>query len=308
MTRYLVPLFCVVCALPLSGEKKPARRYAEILAAYTNNVKENGEQFASFRDQLAKVRLRNINMLERSALETENDIATVGHVWEIAGDTNRIHLFGSVLAAADEAVKQHVELQSRRLEQANNVENTKAAVRIRSEQLAKAANSLGQLADKPDLKSRLGFFVVFAREVRDSIQEGRKDAEAEVDEGVKQAETKEQDLASQKAREDAEQKAREDAEAEEKLRSRAGRDESTRPSILRSITVWGSQKLDLVSPSQGGEVAKCQPTKTNAARSMMQKKAGILKPFSRCKPGSMMRSRCYRQGKSIPKPLLTSES
>ena len=173
---------------PVSAASKEERRIARLLAAYTNQVKASGEKFAASRDQLARARLSNINRLQLSATETENENGNTLRVWAIAGDSNRFGLFQGVLEATNEAVKQQIAIEILQREQEQNVKEATSKVRFQSKKLADTAKALGDVATKPNLKGRLTFLRAFVLDVRSEIQAAEEATVAAAEQGVSDAE------------------------------------------------------------------------------------------------------------------------
>jgi hypothetical protein len=78
-----------------------ARDHARFLAALTEKVKAEGEQFAESRQEIDKARQRNMDILEANALEAEQAAAHALLVWRIAKTDRQSEIYSQVRDAAD---------------------------------------------------------------------------------------------------------------------------------------------------------------------------------------------------------------
>ena len=171
---------CMVGCVP-----SEVRRGADMLAAFTHQVSEEGADFVRSRTALAQARRANIAMLELNAVELENSVNRDVEVWELSGGTGnrREQLLKGIRAFSNDVASRNAELADLRKRHEAAVSATKSAVDLRQTELSKVSKALANLAQDLDMKSELEFFVGYFKEVRAGVEKAKKTADEHVTAG-----------------------------------------------------------------------------------------------------------------------------
>lgn len=171
---------CMVGCVP-----SEVRRGADMLAAFTHQVSEEGADFVRSRTALAQARRANIAMLELNAVELENSVNRDVEVWELSGGTGnrRAQLLKGIRAFSNDVASRNAELADLRKRHEAAVSATKSAVDLRQTELSKVSKALANLAQDLDMKSELEFFVGYFKEVRAGVEKAKKTADEHVTAG-----------------------------------------------------------------------------------------------------------------------------
>ena len=194
--RFAWPARCtfpVLLLLTLGGVgcvPHSARNDARLVSVLTDNVARKGEQFAAFREALAKARQRNMDALERSALESEQGVQQVQSIWTIANLNAQAKAFQDLQVAMDVSSQQRAASAKLKEEQAKALDALHTGVRVRTDDLAATSKALARLAEEPDIQSQLKFLAAFGREVKKALDEAEKQAKAQADAGKDEADMK----------------------------------------------------------------------------------------------------------------------
>lgn len=178
----------VVAATLLTGcGASEVRKGADLLAAFTHQVSEEGANFVQSRTMLAQARRANIAMLEVNAVELENSVSRDIEIWRLAGGTGkrRVELLEGIRAYANSAAAKRGEMAILRKRHQASIASAKSAVALRQADLSKVSKALATLSQEPDLQAELKFFGAYFKEVSAGI----KKAKEEADQRVKDAET-----------------------------------------------------------------------------------------------------------------------
>jgi hypothetical protein len=178
----------VVAATLITGcVASQVRKGADLLAAFTHQVSEEGASFVQSRTSLAQARRANIAMLEVNAIELENSVDRDVEIWRLAGSTGkrRVELFQGIRAYANSAAAKTEELATLRKQHEASIASAKSAVVLRQTDLSKVSKALATLSQEPDLQADLKFFGTYFKEVSAGI----KKAKEEADQRIKDTET-----------------------------------------------------------------------------------------------------------------------
>jgi hypothetical protein len=158
------------------------RKGADLLAAFTHQVSEEGANFVQSRTVLAQARRANIAMLEINAVELENAVSRDVEVWRLAGEggKRRVELLEGIRKYANNAASRAAELASLRKQHEAAIAAAKSAVELRQAELTKVGKALGTLSQEPDLQSELKFFAAYFKEVSAGIKEAKEEADKRV--------------------------------------------------------------------------------------------------------------------------------
>jgi hypothetical protein len=169
---------------------KEVRDDTRLLAAYTNRVRENGEQFATRRGELSKARLRNIDAMNINALQAEQFITSKTNFWKITGDDSRLNLYKQVFEAVQLAADQQKTLSDAQQDNVKSVATLQTAVTIKSDKLNETAKALSQLAEQPSFKDSAAFYITFFKELTNKLKEGETQTKNQIDQGKTEIELK----------------------------------------------------------------------------------------------------------------------
>lgn len=175
---------------------KEARDHARFLSALTDKVRTDGEQFATFRDELDRARQLNTDILEANALEAEHSARHALDVWQLAATDDQTRLYTRVREAADRYEAMLKEVAGLRERQERERAAVASAVHVRSDDLARTSQLLVQLSEEPDFQSQVKFFVEYGKAVNEAVKKAQKEAEAQAKEGKKTAEDQRDALAA----------------------------------------------------------------------------------------------------------------
>lgn len=163
------------------------RKGASVLAAFTQQVSEEGTEFVRSRTALAKSRQANIAMLEISATQMENSVNQKLAIWELSGEAGkrRLELMQGIQSFANNVAMRNRELVDLRERQEASIAAAKSSVELRQTDLAKVSKALALLSQDADFKKDIKFYVNYFQEVRAGIETSKeaanqkmKDAEA----------------------------------------------------------------------------------------------------------------------------------
>lgn len=145
---------------------------AELLAIYTARLQREADEFSRVRDEVARSRMRNIALLERSAAETEDEIAYELDLLAWADDGARVELFEAVLTTSDRAVERRAELRALREAQEARIRGMRSRVDVRASRLRAVTRALTDLAAQgdPEFREELAFYRTFFGEVQDALE------------------------------------------------------------------------------------------------------------------------------------------
>jgi len=180
------------CATSAGGHEE-----AKILSAQITLVAEEGKRFADARDVLAKARLRNMQYLENSLIETEEENAFDLTAWHIIGAEFRARLYEGVLAATKEASEQHMQQIQRREQQAKELAERKSAVAFQRAELIATAGNLATLAEKPSADENRARLFSFTKNILTDISKDSSEGKTKADAGKNLIEVVEENLVKQ---------------------------------------------------------------------------------------------------------------
>lgn len=180
--RTRTQILIVLLVFGLAGCETPreVNETALLLAAYSNKVKEDGEAFAQFRHELAKKRLSDLGVLERSTLATQQSMDTMLQIWTLSRENYNLDLFRGIQQLVNESLKQRQAMEKLKVEQEQALKDTVKAVNIRSGQLAETAKLLGQLGDGRTVQEDISFLGSFVKEVCDSLAQSHRETNVKV--------------------------------------------------------------------------------------------------------------------------------
>ncbi|HEY5871283.1 MAG TPA: hypothetical protein VI542_37890, partial [Candidatus Tectomicrobia bacterium] len=170
----------VVAAMLIVGcVASEVRKGADLLAAFTHQVSEEGTDFVQSRTMLAQARRANIAMLDVNAVELENSVSRDIEVWKNAGDAGkqRGELLTGIRAYANSATMRSAELVNLRKQHDNSIAAAKSAVDLRQAELSKVSKALASLSRAPDIQAELMFFSAYFKEVSTGIKQAKKEAD-----------------------------------------------------------------------------------------------------------------------------------
>ena len=173
----------VVTAMLITGcVASEVRKGADLLAAFTHQVSEEGADFVQSRTMLAQARRANIAMLDVNTVELENSVSRDVEIWRIAGGAwrRRVELLEGIRAYANSAATRSAELANLRKRHDATVTAAKSAVDLRQAELSKVSKALASLSQEPDLQSELMFFAAYFKEVRAGIKKAKEEADQRV--------------------------------------------------------------------------------------------------------------------------------
>ena len=150
------------------------------VAVFTQQVSEDGAEFARSRTSLARARRANIAMLEGNAIELETAVNRDLDIWRLAGATGarRVQLLEGIRTYAQNAAQRNTELSELRKRHEISIAQAKTAVDIRQAELAKVSSALSQLAQERDSKAQINFLVGYFKEVKSAIDKAKEEANA----------------------------------------------------------------------------------------------------------------------------------
>lgn len=160
----------VSCPSVAAGD--PAREFAELLSKQLVEVVKDGKKFASAREALAKARLRTMQSLEESLIRIQEANSLDRHAWKVVGADYRTQLFEGVIAATEEAARQHEDRQSRRERQRQELASFKSAVNLQAAELLAASKSLAALARPPSPVEAQTLFLNALQQFSQSADQG----------------------------------------------------------------------------------------------------------------------------------------
>ena len=183
LPKSLLDISCgiIICiCLAACSSPQPVTDTAKLLATYTNKVKEDGEAFAQFRQQLARGRLEDLAALSDSTLNRQQDLTQGLAIWSISQEQHAVKLYQQVLELMTQIVSDKKEAEKIRREQDESIKQTAKSVSIRSEKLMETAKLLGQLAEDRALTEDVKFMGEFIGEVCKSLADSHKGTTTQV--------------------------------------------------------------------------------------------------------------------------------
>jgi hypothetical protein len=177
-----VSLVVTACA----GNATPSQT-ARLAAAYVTKVANDGERFAAYRGELARARLANMQLLETSSLEIEQENDMDVRIWKETSQSNRLDLYDTVRELSQHAEDQAMEFRRLREDHESALAATESAIILRSDKLTATAKSLAELAKERPLKDELAFYQEFFTRVRAGIDELETKAKADAASAEEQA-------------------------------------------------------------------------------------------------------------------------
>jgi hypothetical protein len=172
-----------------AGNGTPSQT-ARLTAAYVTKVADDGERFTAFRGDLARARLANMQLLEASALEIEQQNDMDIQIWKESSQSNRVALYDTIRELSQHAEDQATEFRQLRDDHERALAATKSAVTVRSDKLTATAKTLAELAKERALADDLAFYKDFFTRVRASIDD--LEAKAKTDAAAARATAAEQ--------------------------------------------------------------------------------------------------------------------
>jgi hypothetical protein len=188
----VILFFLSGCATSAGGHEE-----AKILSAQITLVAEEGKRFADARDVLAKARLRNMQNLENSLIETEEENSLDLTAWHIIGAKFRATLYEGVLAATKEASDQHKQQIERREQQAKELAERKSAVAFQRAELIATAQNLSTIAEKPSADENRARLFSFTKNILTQLSKDSSEGKSKIDSGNKLIEEVEKNLVNQ---------------------------------------------------------------------------------------------------------------
>lgn len=185
-TWYVAFLPLVLGVLAGCANPQVTRDSAKLLAAYTGKVKDQGDRYAQWRNDVAAERAWNIGLDEQnaSALEHENNRALA--VFKIVDDKTRLELFSAIRETTQKNLLSAPLSAASTPAPADPIADTVTqAAKARAGKLTEAAKALGQLAEDPDPKDELKFYWDFFSAVDASIQAARNKEKDEAEQAAK---------------------------------------------------------------------------------------------------------------------------
>lgn len=173
----------LMTAILMTGCVGPqVRKGADLLAAFTHQVSEEGADFVRSRTMLAQARRANIAMLEVNAVDLESAVSRDVEVWRLAGDAGRRRaaLLEGIRSYANTAASRSAELANLRKRHDDVIAAAKSAVELRQAELSKVSKALASLSQEPDTRSELEFFAAYFKEVSAGIKEAKEEADKRV--------------------------------------------------------------------------------------------------------------------------------
>jgi len=154
-----------------------ARDSANLLAAYTNQIDADARRYAKFRTELAKARLRNMQIRERDTLELKQETSRYVEGWKIAEEKRRVKLYEGVIQAANEVALQEKAARELLADQERVREETHTLAKVRSDKLQETAKALAELGKEANFREDAQFLGEFFAEVKKSIDRAAAEAE-----------------------------------------------------------------------------------------------------------------------------------
>ncbi len=190
-SRILVAALLLYGLAALGGcsTSSEVRDGAKLMSVYTAGVQQQLEVFSDAQLQIDRARLRNMDRLEESAIDTLQRNQAEVAAWQLTTLTEaqnknvdlRARLFELIQAGTEKAATDYWAFQAQRAEREKVRREMKAAVEFDKEKLAKAAKTLADLAEERDFEAQASFLIGFAAQVRSSIEELEKASQAEAE-------------------------------------------------------------------------------------------------------------------------------
>ncbi len=180
---YLLTLCLNGCLTTAGGQDA-----AKMLSAQVTLVAEKGKSVADGRDELAKARLRNMQMLENSLVETEEENSIDLHAWRVIGAEFRSDLFEGVMAATNDEANRHELRKQRRERQEKELAKRKSSVIFKQNELIDTAKGLASLSKKVNAREERARLLAFTEKVLADIQVDTTDGSTHAEDGKKIAE------------------------------------------------------------------------------------------------------------------------
>ncbi len=156
---------------------------AKLLSAHVTIVAEKGKRFADARDELAKARLRNLQMLENSLVEIEEENAIDLYAWRVVGAKFRMDLYEGIMVATNDESNRHLLRKQRRERQEKELAKRKSAVKFKQSEMIESAKKLTLLAEEKSLRDEIDRLRDFTQEVLAEIEMESEDGKSNVEEG-----------------------------------------------------------------------------------------------------------------------------
>jgi len=168
-------LLVLLLLIPIAacGVPKAARNSANLLSAYTNNIKNEGIKFSKFRNDLAKFRLRDTVELEKQVVTNEQSVSQFLSGWKVkpGAKDSRLTLYEGLLESSEQTVQSQLSLSELDKEQLAISSSLNEAVNFRSDKLTETAKALSLLGSEQNFQEYLKFLINFFKEVQTSLDE-----------------------------------------------------------------------------------------------------------------------------------------
>jgi hypothetical protein len=161
----LLPMLLNGCLTSAGGQDA-----AKMLSAQMTLVAEEGKRFADARNELAKARLRNMQMLENSLVEVEEENAIDLQAWRVVGAKFRTDLYEGVMAATKDEANRHQLRKQRRERQEKEIAKRKSAVKFKQNELIGASKNLAFLSQEVSPREERARLITFTEQVIEKIQ------------------------------------------------------------------------------------------------------------------------------------------
>jgi chaperonin cofactor prefoldin len=173
----------IMAAIVLTGcVPSKVREGADLLAAYTHQVSEEGTDFVRSRTAITQARRSNIAMIEVNTVELENAVSRDLAIWELSGNVGkrRVELTKGVRALSNSVTAKNAELSDLRKRHEASIAAAKSAVDMRQAELSKVSNALATLSQDLDFQSEVKFFTGYFDEVKAGIHEAKEQAKQQM--------------------------------------------------------------------------------------------------------------------------------
>lgn len=178
-SNYHCGAMLIMAAIVLTGcVPSQVREGADLLAAYTHQVSEEGTDFVRSRTAIAQARRSNIAMIVVNTVELENAVSRDLAIWELSGTVGkrRVELTKGVRALSSSVTAKNAELSDLQKRHEAAIAAAKSAVDIRQAELSKVSSALATLSQDLDFQSEVEFFTKYFDKVKAGIKEAKEQA------------------------------------------------------------------------------------------------------------------------------------
>lgn len=193
-TTLVVIFFCLQAVISGCATTAGGEVIARELSAQATLVAEQGKRFAAARDELAKSRLGNIQLLENSTIVVQSENELDRTAWRVVGAEFRATLYDAVLEATAHTAELRQEAAQRNREQKAARSQARSAVNFRERELLQAARGLMLLVKPETAEEQRANQRRFVQQVLEGIDGDLKDGLTKSDAGRFIATALEQDI------------------------------------------------------------------------------------------------------------------